>query len=77
MTAINSTSKPFTSNVGIPQGNSLSSVLFTIYLEHALKEARPTLPKPTTSFEAEIPNEVAYADDVEFNGQNYADIKKF
>ena len=71
-----STSRPFTSNVGTPQGDSLSPVLFTVYLEHTLKEVRPTLPRPTTSFEAEIPNEVAYADDVDFIGQNYADIKK-
>ena len=53
-----------------------SPVLFIIYLEHALKEVRPTLPKPTTPFEAEIPNEVAYADDVDFIGQDYADINK-
>ena len=70
-----STSKPFTSNVGIPQGDSLSAVLFTVYLEHALKEVRSKLPRPT-SFEAEIPNEVAYAGDVYFIGQNYADDKK-
>ena len=37
---------------------------------------RPTLPRPTTSFKAKIPNEVAYAGDVDFIGQNYADIKK-
>ena len=71
-----STSKPFTSNVGTPQGDSLSPVLFTIYLEHAVKEVRPTQPRPTNSFEEEIPNEVAYADDVDFIGQNYADIIK-
>ena len=46
----------------------------SIYLEHALKEVRPTLPRPTTSFEEEIPNEVAYADNVNFFGQNYADV---
>ena len=39
-------------------------------------EVRPTLPRPTTSFEEEIPNQVAYADNVDFIGQNYADIKK-
>ena len=50
--------------------------LITIYLEHAFKVVRPTLPSPTAPFEAEIPNEVAYADDVDFIGQNYADIKK-
>ena len=64
------------SDVGTPQGDSLSPVLFTVYLEHTFKEGRPTLPRPTTSFEAEILNEVAQADDVDFIGQNYADIKK-
>ena len=34
---------PFTSNVGTPQGDGLSPVLFTIYLEHALKEVRTVL----------------------------------
>ena len=73
-----STSKSFTSNIVTPhpQGDSLSPVLFTTYLEHALKKVRPILPRPISSFEAEIPNEVAYADDVDFIGQNYADIKK-
>ena len=71
-----STSKPFTSNVGTSQGDSLSPGLFTIYLEHALKEVRFTLPRPTTSFEEEIPNKVAYAVDIDFIGQNYAGIKK-
>ena len=52
-----STAKPFTSNVCTPpQGDSLSPVLFTIYLEHALKEVRPTLLRPTTSFEREMLN---------------------
>ena len=46
------------------------------YLEHALKEVRPTLPRPTTSFEKGIRKEVAYVDDVDFIGQNYADNKK-
>ena len=64
-----------TSDVGTPPP-PLPEVLFTIYLEHALKEVRPTLPRPTSSFEEEIPNEVAYADDLDFVGQNYADIKK-
>ena len=30
---------PFTSNVGTPQGDGLSPMLFTIYLEHALKKS--------------------------------------
>ena len=51
-------------------GLFLSSVLITIYLDHALKGVQPTLPRPISSFEVEIPNEVAYADDVDFIGQN-------
>ena len=50
----------------------LSPVLITVYLEHVLKEVLPTMPRPTASFEAETLN----ADDVDFIGQNYADIKK-
>ena len=37
---------PFTSNVGTPQGDGLSPVLFTIYLEHALKEVLTVLGRP-------------------------------
>ena len=57
----------FISNVGTPQGDSLSSVLFIVYLEHALKEVRTTLPRPIVKYEKEIPNEIAYADDVNIN----------
>ena len=32
--------KPFTSNIGTPQGDSLSPVLFIIYLEHTLRESQ-------------------------------------
>ena len=47
--------------LGTPQGDSLSPILFTIYLEAALRELRPKLKNlnlPT--------NELAYADDVDF-----------
>ncbi|GFR94560.1 very-long-chain enoyl-CoA reductase [Elysia marginata] len=57
--------KPFFSNVGTPQGDSLSPVLFTKYLEHALKEVRPVLPKPSIPLEKVLPREIAYADDVD------------
>ena len=55
-----------------------ASDFLNVLEKHALKEVLPTLTRPTTSFEAEIPNEdsVAYADDVDFIGQNYAGSKK-
>ena len=64
----------FNSNIGTPQGDSLSPVLFIIYLEHALKDARLLLATPSHQYHQEIPNELAYADDVDFIGQEYADI---
>ncbi|GFR67651.1 very-long-chain enoyl-CoA reductase [Elysia marginata] len=39
--------KPFISNVGTPQGDSLSPVLFIIYLEHALRDIRTNISPPT------------------------------
>ena len=63
-------------NVGTSQGDSLSPVLFTVYLEYALYKVQLKLPRTTSSFEAEIPNEVAYTDSVDFIRKNYADIKE-
>ncbi|GFR66050.1 very-long-chain enoyl-CoA reductase [Elysia marginata] len=68
--------KPFFSNLGTPQGDSLSPVLFTIYLEHALKEVRPVLPKPSTPLEKVLPREIAYADDVGFVAFQDIDIEE-
>ena len=67
---------PFTSNVGTPQGDGLSPVLFTIYLEHALKSARNTIGEPTTPIDKIIPREIAYADDVDFIGSEHINIDK-
>ena len=50
----------FTANTGTPQGDGLSPVLFIIYLENALKNVR------LESEHELLPNEVAYADDVDF-----------
>ncbi|GFO33732.1 very-long-chain enoyl-coa reductase [Plakobranchus ocellatus] len=58
----------FTTYVGTSQGNGLNPVLFTIYLEHALKEARKVLGNPRSSLEEVIPREIAYAGDVDFIG---------
>ena len=65
---------PFTSNVGTLQGDGLSPVLFTIYLEHALKEVRTVLGKPKSSLDEKIPREIASSDDVDFVGLEYIDI---
>ena len=59
---------PFTSNVGTPQGDGLNPVLFTIYLEHALKEVLTVIGEPMSPLEERIPREIAYADDVNFAG---------
>ena len=50
-----------------------SPVLFTIHLEHALKEVRTVLGKPKSSLEEKISREIAYADDVDFVGLEYID----
>ena len=65
---------PFTSNVGTPQDDGLSPVLFTIYLERALKEVRTVIGEPKSPLEEKIPREIAYADDVDFVGLEYIDI---
>ena len=54
----------------------VSQVLFVVYLEHALKEVRTTLPRPIVKYEKEISNQIAYADDVDFIGQDYVNINK-
>ena len=75
---------PFRSNIGIPQGDGLSPVLFIIYLEAALREARQKLigqhnldhnyAKPATK---RLPDEIAYADDVDFISiKDHVDIKE-
>ena len=65
--------KPFESNIGSPQGDSLSPVLFSIYLENALKEVRTILPRPILK-KTRQQNLYNYADDVDFIGLEFADI---
>ena len=55
----------FATSIGTPQGDSLSPVLFTIYLEAALRDLRSRLPtRPQT--DANLPLDVEYADDTDF-----------
>ena len=70
------TEEPFLTNIGTPQGDSLSPVLFIIYLEQALKNVRSTLDSPSNTTEAHLPNEIAYADDIDFIGNKPVNVKK-
>ena len=45
------------------------------YIFRTCSQRSPTHAAETNNLEEEIPNEVAYADDVDFIGQNYAYIK--
>ena len=55
----------FASTIGTPQGDSLSPVLFTVYLEAALRDRRSRLP-PRPPADAKLPPDVEYADDFDF-----------
>jgi len=57
--------KSFQTTVGIPQGDSLSPVLFTIYLEAALRDLRNAV-APLPRADVCLPFDVEYADDVDF-----------
>ena len=61
----------FNTNIGSPQGDGLSGVLFNIFFENSLKKLREELDKvspelPTTINHQNPPNELQYADDADF-----------
>ncbi|GFR89654.1 hypothetical protein ElyMa_006130100 [Elysia marginata] len=58
------------------QGDSLSPVFFIIYLEQALKNLRSTFDSPSNTTEAHLPNEIVYADDIDFSGNQPVNVKK-
>ena len=55
----------FATTIGTPQGDSLSPVLFVIYLEAALRDLRHNLPQRPQE-DINMPHYIAYADDVDF-----------
>ena len=55
----------FATSIGTPQGDSLSPVLFTVYLEAALRDLRSRLPVRPLA-ESNLPLDVEYADDTDF-----------
>ena len=59
----------FSTNIGIPQSDGSSPVLFTLYLETVLKEVRNKIRA----------QDISYADDVDFSskeGINFTKVKK-
>ena len=61
----------FNTNIGSPQGDGLSEVLFNIYFENTLRKLREELDKispelPTTISHQNPPNELQYADNADF-----------
>ncbi|GFS09381.1 LOW QUALITY PROTEIN: very-long-chain enoyl-CoA reductase [Elysia marginata] len=68
--------KPFISNVGTPQGDSLSPVLFIIYLEHALRDTNQHLSAYRHRKASVLPREVAYADDVDFVSLEFVKVEE-
>ena len=56
--------EPFKSNIGAPQGDSLSPVLFAVYLELAMREIRAACPRPAQDLS--VPKEIIYADETDF-----------
>ncbi|GFS10574.1 very-long-chain enoyl-CoA reductase [Elysia marginata] len=63
------TTQLFTTNVGTPQGDSLSPVLFIVYSENALRNARSN-----ETPQQVLPNEIIYADDIDFVGTDPPNI---
>ena len=57
-------SDPFETTIGAPQGDSLSPVIFTVYLELALRELRASNKRPKEDIN--LPAEICYADDTDF-----------
>ncbi|XP_065189605.1 uncharacterized protein LOC135820217 [Sycon ciliatum] len=65
----------FSTNIGVPEGDSLSTVLFIFYLEAALKELRQALPVRPLS-DGGLPLNIGYADDVGFISHSEAYLRE-
>ena len=61
------TSDAIETTIGTPQGDSLSPVLFAVYLEAALRDVRHTqLAQQRPTSDVGLPFEMMYADDTDF-----------
>jgi len=68
----NSLSKPFSSNIGTPQGDSIAAILFSLFLsdlEYSLPDIGPMLNGIRISA-------IMYADDIVLLAENAADLQK-
>ena len=52
------TCESFTTNIGCPQGDALSPVLFTVYLEACMKEIRTTYPENSDDVNFVSPSDI-------------------
>ena len=57
--------EPFASNIGSPQGDGLSPILFAIYLEAAIRELEARGPQ-RPDIDINLPSKAMYADDTDF-----------
>ena len=70
-------SEPFVSNIGSPQGGSISGPLFEIYFEYSLKEVRYEMSNLNiVRKETALPDEMIYADDCDFITED-EQVKRF
>jgi len=72
-----SLSEPFSTVTGTPQGDALSPVLFTIYLESSLRKVRTRIPwLPENPLPGDMPHESQYADDVDLMSESNDDLQQ-
>lgn len=57
-------SEPFDTNLGAPPGDTISPVLFIVYLELSMQQLRATFLRPPE--DSALPIEAIYADDTDF-----------
>ena len=71
--------KAFISNIGSPQGDSISGILFEVYLESSLRKVREKIDIHSLILDASyiqvkqptnLPSEAVYADDSDFIDMN-------
>ena len=61
---------PFFSNIGSPQGDGLSPLLFAIYLESAVRDALSRVSREERDILYKLPEILIYADDTDFISLN-------